>query len=152
MKRTVRLVRPIGDINIGGDMYEHIIANKTSTALTQRHLPRYDNSPLKEILLRTLKTAPKIRLFLNVAIEEDNNIIKQIGIGWIIEDSVDRDADMMRRKLDYDAVDNCIREYFKSVGFPDTVCTSNADILHFIEQLQRDIPIINEYIIIEDED
>ncbi len=133
-------------------MYEHIIANETSMALTRSHLPRYDNSPLKSLLLQKLQIVPKIRLSLSVATEEDNDIIKQIGIGWIIEDSVDREADRLRGRLKHSAVGECISEYFKSVGYPNILCTALTDIIRFVEQLQKDIPIINEYIIIEDED
>ncbi len=150
--QQVRLTQPVADINMGGDMYEQIIVNKTSYELTRKHLPRFDVSPLKQMFLKDLTTIPKLRLYLFVRTKEGGNLVTRIGIGSTIEDSVDRDTPRMREQADKPDVEKSIEEYFVSIGYPSTSCTANAEIVEFVKRLHEDIPITKNYLKLSDEE
>ncbi len=151
MTERVRLIKAVEDVYVGGDSYEHIIFSKVSEALTKRFLPHLSHSPLKGMLLKELGTIPTIQLFLNVRCESGSDIITAIDIGRMLADSIERDRDNITHYVRWDIVDKCIEEYFQSVNI-NVSCRIEKDIKQLVKRLQEEIPIINEYIIIEDED
>ncbi len=138
---------------MGGDCTsEQIIVSKVSEAFTHYHLPKYSLSPLKGMLLKSLDKMPVIRLKLHIRCEDNGNIISKISIGRDFATTIDREIEVHRLSVDWQTIDNCIETYFESIGYNGTSCQTNEEIIKFVERLREDIPIINQYIIIEDED
>lgn len=65
--------------------------------------------------------------------------------------SIDKDRDNITHYVRWDIVDRCIEEYFQPVNMNNS-CRTEKDIKQLVKRLQEEIPIISEYIIIEDED
>ena len=138
---------------MGGDCSsEQIIVSKVSEAFTRYHLPKYSLSPLKGMLLKSLGKMPVIRLMLHIRCEGNSNIISQISIGRDFATTIDREIEVHKLAVDWQAIDNCIKTHFESIGYNGISCQTNENIIKFVERLREDIPIINQYIIIEDED
>lgn len=131
------------EIYVGYDE-DQLELNPISRALTRRYLPRFDPSPLKTMFLHRFGTVKDIYLHLKVACEENTHAVKTIALDCNLLDDYERTYQI--DKVDWESVDSCMDEYFQSIGYDKIRCTEDEDIVNFVLRLQKDIPLVKDYL------
>ena len=144
----VLLKKSAEDMNWGGDDYDIISLNPISKALTDCYLPQWSLSPLKALLLKRLGTVKRMYLYLRVDCEKDSSVVKSIFLKCALLDDVERMYD--DNKVDWDRIQKCLMEYFQSIGYKNMQCTSDEDIVNFVQRLEQDVPLAKVYFEIDE--
>lgn len=139
----VLLKKSTEDMNWGGDDYDIISLNPISKALTDCYLPLWSLSSLKALLLKRLGTVKRMYLHLRVDCEKDSSVVKSIFLKCALLDDVERMYD--DNKVDWDRIQKCLMEYFQSIGYKNMQCTSDEDIVNFVQRLEQDVPLTKAY-------
>lgn len=148
MKKVV-LKKSVEDL-WGDDGYGLLMFNPISRALTQCYLPQWSPSPLQSLLLKKLKTFQRMYLGLKVTCRENTNIVESISLeGRLTDDEEWIHGDY---KVPWEAIAVCMAEYFQSIGYRSIKCTTDEDMVSFVQRLEKDIPLAKDYFdLIEDE-
>ena len=147
----VLLKKSTKDMNWGGDDYDVITLNPISKALTECYLPQWSSSPLKAMLLKRLGTIKQMYLYLRVDCEKGSPVVKSIALTCNLLDDVERMYD--DKNIDWNKIQECLTEYFQSIGYKNLLCTNDEDIVNFVQRLEQDVPLAKDYFeIIENKD
>lgn len=136
----VRLKKSVEDYNWGGEDYDILTLNPISRALTNYYLPQWSPSPLKAMLLQRFGTIKQLFLYLRVRCKDD--IVQSISLECSLLDDFER---AYCRHINWDAIRESLATYFHSIGYAHITCTNEEDILHFIQRMQKDIPLTENY-------
>ena len=126
--------------------YEYVELNDISTALTQRFWSQWSPTPLKSMLIKRFGSIRNMYLKLDVACEKHSAIVKSIALKCALRDGDDRSWIIgCIDEMDWEAIQECLTEYFQSIGYAKIECTDDEDIVNFIERLEQDVPLVKEY-------
>lgn len=114
-----------------------------SKALTECYLPRWSPSLLKDLLHKELRTFRQMYLSLKVDCEKDSLVVKSIVLQCDLLDDWERTYES--NKVDWDKIDECLTEYFQSIGYPCIRCMDDESIVGFLKRLEKDVPLVEEY-------
>ena len=126
--------------------YEYVELNDISTALTQRFWSQWSSTPLKTMLIKRFGSIRNMYLKLDVACERNSMIVKSIALKCALRDGDDRSWIVgCIDEMDWEAIQECLTEYFQSIGYAKIECTDDEDIVDFVKRLEQDVPLIKEY-------
>ena len=114
-----------------------------SKALTECYLPRWSPSPLKDLLHKELRTFRHMYLSLKVDCEKDRPVVKSIALQCDPLDDWERTYE--GNKVDWDKINECLTEYFLSIGYKSIQCMDDESIVCFLERMTQDVPLAKEY-------
>ena len=146
MSRKVFLKRSTEDLcSVCGD-YEYVELNEINAALTARFWSQWSPTPLKSMLIKRFGSIRNMYLRLDVACEHNSMIVKSITLKCALRDADDRSWIIgCIDELDWEDIQECVEEYFQSIGYDKIECTEDEDIVNFVLRLEKDIPLAKEY-------
>lgn len=139
----VRLKKSVDDSLWGGLEVDMLTLNPLSKALTDSYLPRFSPSPLKALLHKELKTFKQMYLYLKVTCEEHTDVVSSMALRIDLID--DGERLYLGDKVNWNGVERCLAEYFRSIGYGSIECMTDEDITGFVQRLIQDIPLTGEY-------
>lgn len=126
--------------------YEYVELNNISEALTKRFWSQWSPTPLKTKLIERFGSVRNMYLKLDVLCEKNLAIVKSVALKCALRDGDDRSWTIgCIDDLDWDAIQECVAEYFQSIGYPKVTCAEGEDIARFVQRLKTDVPIAREY-------
>ncbi|MDE6216931.1 hypothetical protein [Bacteroides sp.] len=125
------------------DDYDMQDLNPMNKTLTNYYLPYLSPSPLKSFLLKKLFTFKQMYLYLKVDCEKDNSAVKSISLECDLLSDWERFCDSS--KVNWTKIRECLAVYFLCLGYPCIRCTNDKDIVNFIQRLEKDVPLAQEY-------
>ena len=131
----VVLKKSVKDRFWGADDYDMLDLNPINKALTNYYLPYMSPSPLKSFLLKKLTTFKQMYLYLKVDCEENSPVVKSISWERTHNDN----------KVDRGKIKGCLTEYFLNIGHKSIQCTTDEEIVCFVQRLEKDVPLVKEY-------
>ena len=143
MGMKVILKKSVEDWFWGGEECDMLTLKPMSKALTECYLPHFSLSPLKTFLLKRLTTFKQMYLYLKVECEDDSPVVKSISLECDLLSDWERLRDS--NKVNWNKIDECMTEYFQSIGYKNIRCTNDEDIANFVERLEQDVPLAKEY-------
>ena len=100
-------------------------------------------SPLKSFLLKKLLTFKQMYLYLKVDCEENSPVVKSISLECNLLDDWERTHN--DNKVDRGKIKGCLTEYFLNIGHKNIQCTTDEEIVCFVQRLEKDVPLVKEY-------
>lgn len=129
-----------------GEEVDYLRLSRLNKAITDFYLPRWGVSPLKSFLLKRLRTLKNLYLYLNVTCEPDGKTVSFLRLCFALLDDWEREDERLGRiTLNNEVIDECLVEYFKSIGYDKTVCVTEEEIVVFLQRLTKDISVVAEY-------
>lgn len=129
-----------------GEEVDYLTLSRLNKAITDFYLPRWNVSPLKSLLLKRLCTLKNLYLYLNVTCEPDGQTVSSLRLCFDLLNDWEREDERLGRiTLNNKVIDECLFDYFKSIGYDKTVCVTGEDIAGFLRRLAKDIPVTSEY-------
>ena len=146
MSRKVFLKRSTEDLcSVCGD-YEYVELNEINAALTAQFWSQWSPTPLKSMLIKRFGSIRNMYLRLDVACEHNSMIVRSISLKCALRDADDRSWIIgCIDELDWEAIQECVEEYFQSIGYDKIECTEDEDIVNFILRLKQDVSLVKEY-------
>ena len=139
----VVLKKSVKDRFWGADDYDILHLNPMNKALTNYYLPYLSPSPLKSFLLKKLTTFKQMYLYLKVDCEENSPVVKSISLECNLLDDWERTHN--DNKVDRGKIKGCLTEYFLNIGHKSIQCTTDEEIVCFVQRLEKDVPLVKEY-------
>ena len=126
--------------------YEYADLNDISMALTQRFWSQWSPTPLKSMFIKRFGSIRNMYLKLDVACEHNSMTVKSIALKCALRDGDDRSWIVgCIDEIDWEAIQECLEEYFQSIGYGCINRTEDKDIVNFVLRLEQDIPLVKEY-------
>lgn len=126
--------------------YEYVELNDISTALTRFFWSQWSPTPLKSMLIKRFGSIRNMYLKLDVTCEKHSAIVKSIALKCALRDGDDRSWIVgCIDEMDWETIQECMEEYFQSIGYDKIECTDDEDIVNFVERLEQDVPLVKEY-------
>ena len=145
------LKQSVEDWFFGGSDYDYLSMNKLNKAITQCYLPTLSPSSLKGVLMKRIGTVKQLYLYLKVSCKDGTNIVNSIRLCCDLKNDCDRALDSWGiAEADWETITDCMTTYFTSIGYGKIECTDNEEIIHFVQRMGKDIPIVADYFEIMD--
>lgn len=104
-----------------GEEVDYLTLSRLNKAITDFYLPRWNVSPLKSLLLKRLCTLKNLYLYLNVTCELDGQTVSSLRLCFDLLNDWEREDERLGRiTLNNKVIDECLFDYFKSIGYDKT--------------------------------